>query len=281
MWDKEKRNENTTESKRNLNSSWLMIIVPICIILFLISCFMLGSLLYNMATRDRYAVDMEVGTQGELELFHISYEDENGEIVVEGVTGEDVVAPGTEVTYTVRLENKDNIAIDYLLSCDAEFYNQYEVPIEIRLTDSFGNYILGSDELWVPVTDLNDLAYKGSIPTGEFASFGFSWRWIFEETPDDDTYDTFLGNLEGEEVPGVRVAFLTDSMVSAKLQGRSVLFHRHDYGCCICCILVWILLIISLILLLYNWKIHKKLQEVTEKVEEYESLFRSAASDTP
>lgn len=268
-----KNNENA-KKKADSVRSWLLVLVPVCIVLFLISCFMLGTLLYNMATRDKYAVEMEIGTHNVLELFSIAYEDSTGEVVVKGTNGEDVVAPGLEVNNTVRLENRDNIAIDYILTCEAAFYNEYQIPLQIRLTDGDGNYILGSDTEWVDILELNDLKHRGTIPEGAFEAFGISWRWQYETGEKaDDVYDTFLGDLEGGEVPGITVEFHTDSIASEELSPKHVFLHKYSYGCCICCYLVWLLLIISLILLLYVWKYQKKLKASNEQLEQYELLY--------
>lgn len=274
VWYPDEGEKPEEEDQENYSvRSWLWVLIPVFIILFLLSCFMLGTLLYNMATLDRYAVQLGSGSQGELELFRIIYDDEQGQIVVEGTTGEDVVAPGTEVYNTIRLENPTSVSLDYVLTSEVSFYNEFGIPIEVRMTDEFGNYILGSDLTWVDVMELNDLVYKGTLGKDEFDSLFISWRWKYESGLEEgDLYDTFLGNITGAKVPGIIIAFYTEAVTSPSLSPRHFFLHKNFF-CCLCCYLVWLLLIIALILQFYNIRYRKKLKCAAEDLDRYEELY--------
>lgn len=268
--------ESAKEEKEQENyyiRSWLWILIPVFIILFLISCFMVGTLLYNMATLDRYAVQLGTGVQGELELFNISYDDVKGQIIVEGTTGEDLVAPGIEVNSTIRVENPINRSLDYVLTSKAEYYNEFGIPIEVKLIDPNGNYILGGPFTWVDVMELNSFEYKGKLRNGEFDSYNISWRWKYETGfEEDDLYDTFLGNIGGAKIPGITVAFYTEAITSPSLSPRHFFLHKNFF-CCLCCYLVWLLLFIALILQFYNIRYRKKLKRAAEDLERYAGLY--------
>lgn len=274
--DTEKPQETATTDQKNADyssSSWLWILVPILIILFLLSSFMLGTLLYNYGTVDQYAIQLGNGTMGELELFKIVYDNDKGEIVVEGLTGSDVVAPGTEVHSTIRLENPTNMNLDFFLTSEAGYYNEYPVPVQVRLTDADGNYIVGSEDTWVNITELNALEYQGQLEKEAVTSFGFSWRWVYETgREEDDLYDTFLGNLVGVKTPGVYVAFYVNAETSPSLASRHFHLHKNFY-CCFCCYLVWILLFVSMTLYLYNKKYRRKLRRAIRDLKRYEKLY--------
>ena len=67
--------EIQTETKqKKRRGTWLLILLLIILILFLLSTIVLGSRLYDMATRDQYTVDLGMGEpEGEIELFRIEY----------------------------------------------------------------------------------------------------------------------------------------------------------------------------------------------------------------
>ena len=73
-------NDNTETKEKKRRGTWLLILLIVFIILFLLSSVILGARLYELATRDKYAVDMTIGSDGELELFKIEYGNETGEI---------------------------------------------------------------------------------------------------------------------------------------------------------------------------------------------------------
>ena len=266
-------NEDQAEQKQK-KPSWLVWLLLIIILLFLLSCYMLGSHLYDMATREQYVVNMVADENTEITIFHMEYSNETGNITVSGMDkGEDVVAPGTEEEYVLRLKNEDDVDIRYVLTAGQSFYTEDEVPLLIRLADEHGNFLLGSEEEWVKVSALNDLVYKGMIPVDEVESLFFHWKWEFEG---DDVYDTYLGNLTGEDIAGVNVAFWLECTGDATEAMSENIFvhHSHNWGCCYCCYLAWIILLIALVTVLYAWRIRKKLRKAEERLEELEERMQ-------
>ena len=272
----------TTEEKNNRKKGWgplLWVLLVILLFLFLLTSIVLGSRLYEMATRDQYTVDLGLGeVDGSIELFRIEYENESGEITVQGTNGENVVAPGTTVNYDVRLRNNDDVIIDYLLAPTVEYLSEDKVPIRFKLMDTYGNYILGDEETWVYSDEVNDLYHKGSIHPGEVFTYHMVWEWVFEVDKAQDSYDTFLGNENGEVVPGVRVAIETESVANptpAKSNAHLTHLLGKGFGCCWCCYLVWLLLLVCILLLVWIWKIKKQFNEQAEKLEDYEQLLKA------
>ena len=270
--------ESQSDDQRKVKTgrSWLLFALPIIIVLLLITGLLLGARLYETATRDQHAVQLEIGNLGEIELFKVEYsdgEDGLGQATVKGVNGEQVVAPGTQIDYDVRLRNNDDTHIDYVLVPEAEFTTEDPVPIEVRLVDPYGNYLLGGPEEWVPIELLNSIEHRGTVRQGEVVAYGFNWRWQFESggVP-EDAYDTYLGNKDGVTVPGVEVSFTTESSASTRLPSTGGILHNEaGWGCCICCYLVWILLIVCVVLLAYTWKQHltiRSLSATSQVVEE-------------
>ena len=269
--------QTETKSKKR-RGTWLLILLLIILILFLLSTIILGARLYDLATRDKYTVDLGLGEpEGTIELFRIEYSNEKGEVTVQGLNADNVVAPGTSVGYDIRLRNNDDVIIDFLMTPTVEFLTGDEVPVEFKIMDDYGNYILGSDTEWADSDGMNQLAHKGSIHPGEVFTYHVRWQWLFEVSDEQDDYDTYLGNQDGEVVPGVVVGLETQASANPNLTPKDITHLAHlrgeSWGCCWCCYLVWILLLICLILLIWIWRLRKKLSKHEETMEEYEKVL--------
>ncbi len=266
------------ENKREKNrSTVLMILLVIILFLFIFSAIILGSRLYELATRDQYTVDLGLGDlDGSIELFRIEYENESGEITVQGLNADNVVAPGTTVGYDIRLRNNDDVVIDFLMTPTAEFLTEDAVPVEFKIKDDYGNYILGSDEIWASAAELNALVHKGSIHPGEVFTYHVVWQWVFEVDEERDAYDTYLGNHDGIIVPGVAVGIETQASANPKpVKSNAHMMHLlgEGFGCCWCCWLVWILLLILLLTLIWVWRLKRKVNKQVETLDEYEEVL--------
>ena len=87
----EKESVQTDKRKKQHGGPWLMILLIIFIILFLLTSIVLGARLFERTTRDQHTVDLGLDSpSGDVELFRIQYENEQGEVTVRGVSGEDV-----------------------------------------------------------------------------------------------------------------------------------------------------------------------------------------------
>ena len=249
----------------------ILILLIFVVLLFVLTTVLLGSRLYSLTTRDRYSVDVHLGeADGSVELFRVSYENASGQITVEGVDGQQVVAPGTSIDCDVRLRNKEDIVIDYVIVPEVTYYTDEAIPVNFRIVDTYGNYILGDENTWASAEDMNALTHKGSIHPGEVSTYHVSWQWAFEAGADE--YDTLLGNSEG---PGLTVSLTTQSSASSvEPKTPSHLMHLlgEGFGCCWCCWLVWILVLV--ILLMLAWVLHLKhiLKKQDKQLEEFRQL---------
>ena len=270
--------EKTETKPKKRRGTWLLILLLIMLILFLLTSALLGSRLYDLTTRDQYTVDLGMGEpDGSIELFRIAYSNELGEITVQGVNGDNVVAPGTSVDYDIRLRNNDDVVIDFMMTPTVDFLTGDQVPVVFRIVDTYGNYILGSETQWVRSDDMNALAHKGSIHPGEVFTYHVSWQWVFEVSDEQDAYDTYLGNQSGEVVPGVAVGITTEAMANPYASTKDVTHLAHlrgeSFGCCWCCWIVWLLLLVCLLLIIWIWRLRRNLSRNEEKLEEYEKLL--------
>ena len=86
---------------------------------------MLSFRLHEYVKIDDRVVALKSNMDAKLDIFSVSYANAEGVITVEGLDGDKVVAPGTDVDYTIRLKNQDSIAIDYMLMPSSEFLSEH------------------------------------------------------------------------------------------------------------------------------------------------------------
>ena len=273
--------EQEQETKRKKSRGTLLwVILAILIFFFILTSIILGSRLYDLATRDQYTVDLGVGEpDGGIELFRIEYENELGEITVQGVNGENVVAPGTAVNYDIRLRNNDEMVIDFVMLPVVEFLTGDPVPVEFKIMDDYGNYILGNENTWVSSDEMNALEHRASIHPGEVFTYHVSWQWVFEVSEDQDAYDTFLGTQNGQILPGVRVGIETEAVANPYVTTKDATHVTHlrgeNFGCCWCCWLVWLLLLVCIVLMVSLWRLRRKYNEQVDVLDEYEAVLKA------
>ena len=164
----------------------------ILIILLILSTALLSVRLYDFVTLDKRSLSIKTNTDTGFDLFSINYKNALGEITVEGADGDKVIAPGTDVEYTIRIRNADKVTLNYTLEPVADFHSEYEIPVEARILAPDDTYIAGDAKTWVTISEINSTSDEHTLAPGETAEYYFQWRWPFESG--DDAYDTFLGN---------------------------------------------------------------------------------------
>lgn len=274
----------TEKKEKKRPGAGLILLLIVILILFLLSTIILGSRLYEIATRDQYTVNMGLGEpEGTIELFRIQYENDLGEITVQGVNADNVIAPGTTVSYDLRLRNNDDVVIDFMMTPTVDFLTADKVPVEFKMVDAYGNYILGSETEWATSDDMNAFNHKGSIHPGEVFTYHISWQWVFEVNDEQDAYDTYLGSQNGEVVPGVAVGITTESVANpTPVKSNAHMMHLlgEGLGCCWCCWIVWFLLLVAVVLVIWIWRLKKKLKKLEKVVDEYKETMKLTGMDT-
>lgn len=263
-------NMNTKKHHNRFSKSAVWTVLVILIILTIISATLLTIRLVNYIKVDDREVLLYSDLEKGIDLFSVKYKNSSGEVTVEGLDGQKVVAPGTAVEYTIRLRNKDKIAIDYEMIPDIKCTTEHILPIVVRMLDYDGNYIVGDAKTWVAIDEIGDLSEKRTLVKGESVEYVFEWKWEFESG--NDEYDTFLGNISGIENVGIAVAFQLYAEANTVI-GTNGGFMKSGLGDIVFAGLAFILLIIAIILLvlaIVKYKKNKALevpQEEEEKVD--------------
>lgn len=236
-----------TDNRERVLKSTFWTAFAILVILLIFSTALLSIRLYDFVTLDKRSLSIKTNTSEEFDLFSINYRNDVGEITVDGVDGDKVIAPGTEVEYTIRIRNSDKVTLNYTVEPLAEFHSEHEIPVQTRIINPDDTYLAGSAKSWVTLGEINNTEGEGSLKAGETAEYIFQWRWPFENG--DDKYDTFLGDNVFEEEIGVTVSFSVYAQADTTADANGGIFGGI-YGSTIRILLFTLLLIVAIILLI-------------------------------
>ena len=132
-------------------------------------------------------------------IFKVSYDNDSGDITVDGGSNK-VIAPGTTNTYYFEIENNGNVGVEYQVTMDAYISsNMTTIPVDAKLSDYTGKYIIGSETSWENVLNVSPerVNETGELSVGNKMRYEFLWQWPYEHG--DDAFDTMLGNLAVDE----------------------------------------------------------------------------------
>jgi hypothetical protein len=133
-------------------------------------------------------------TNTQVEIFKVSYVNGEQIITVKSDNGDKVIAPGTENSYTFKLKNTGNVALDYTVEIDAYFTPaDIEIPITGRLNRYDGTWVIGGKDEHAKVPVLDTAEDNATLGAGKYTYYTLDWLWPFESG--NDELDTMLGNL--------------------------------------------------------------------------------------
>lgn len=145
------------------------------------------------------------GNNTEIEIFKMTYENENGDITVKSENGEAVIAPGTGNSTAFKLKNTGNVPLDYYVNLNLIISSTNEdlkLPLKIRLSRYDGVWIVGGPDEYMDVYQVSSEGDTGVLGPGKYIYYTLDWIWPFEGEEDieiADMFDTGLGNLKVEE----------------------------------------------------------------------------------
>lgn len=144
-------------------------------------------------------------TRTEVDIFRTEYEGTEAsgtseEITVQNAMEVDrmkLIAPGTENEYVFWVKNTGQTDIVYRVWFEEHGQEGFMLPLEVRV--KHGNkYVLGTEDSWLPIAELNTFAHEGSLREKNYAQYTLEWRWPFER--EDDVADTYLGDTAVNQV---------------------------------------------------------------------------------
>lgn len=152
-------------------------------------------------------------TNTRVEIFRVSYVNGENVITVNSNNGEKVIAPGTQNSYTFKLKNTGNVALDYIVEIDAYFTPaNIDIPITGRLNRYDGKWVVGSKNEYVSVPTLDAAVDGASLGAGKYTYYTLDWQWLYESG--NDELDTMLGDLAKNEDLIFTIVIKTTAVVS-------------------------------------------------------------------
>lgn len=151
---------------------------------------------------EKFIAEPGMSIETDLSIFCATYGNENEEITVRSLGEDKVVAPGTANSHIIRIANTGNCALDYELNVKDLFPNTATdrvVPIEIRMTDYSGKYVIGDEDTWKSLEEINVTCDTGTVGKNCYVYYTLEWRWPYEGDENVDLYDTMLGTLSNTE----------------------------------------------------------------------------------
>lgn len=135
--------------------------------------------------------------QSTIEIFKISYENGEKVITVASDNEDKVIAPGTKNSYTFKLKNTSNVAMDYDLQVKTSVSpSNLEIPLEGKINRFDGKWIFGNKENYDVMNGFKMMSDSYTLGAGKFSYYTLDWQWPFDG---NDELDTYLGNLSVDE----------------------------------------------------------------------------------
>ena len=138
--------------------------------------------------------------------------------------GDKLLAPGSGNSYAFTLANTGRMPLDFTLSFECwQEGSDTVLPIEARLLDGSGVYLLGDESAWAPARELNDAQDARALRSGQSVDYVFEWVWPFEREDEEhgvgyyDAEDTGLGNAAMDGDISLHIRILTVAEIDEEL----------------------------------------------------------------
>lgn len=142
--------------------------------------------------------------QDTLDVFKAEYNSALGEAVISSNTGDAIFAPGASVSYSFKIKNNGNVAMDYNVLIDFAFlknnadFGMENSPLQVRLFKKDGGvYIVGDKDSFVSVSELGEYYDSGVLGINCYNEYDLEIFWLFENG--NDQHDTWLASLSADE----------------------------------------------------------------------------------
>ncbi len=136
-------------------------------------------------------------TQNDVSIFSSQYVNGENQTTVLSQNGDNVIAPGAISKYSFYMRNGGNMAVRYdfdfafILKIAGVETKASEFPLSVRMTDTKGNYVMGSASEWLGLDADKANECSGILGANSYEQFDLEIMWAFEG---HDELDTMLGN---------------------------------------------------------------------------------------
>ena len=146
-------------------------------------------------------------TNTKVDIFKSSYINKLEQITAQSHDGDKIIAPGTSNSFVFKLANTGDVPLSFELDIDAYITPEgYHLPVKARMQRYDSKWLLGGDNQWHDVPQLDNVADSGTMGAGKYFYYTLDWEWPFEI---DDQYDTYLGNQAVDEDISITIVIKT------------------------------------------------------------------------
>ena len=281
--------ESMGESKQSTRKQWvyIMLMVNIVFILLLMTLGIIALRVGNTLPEGvdvlfivgkNPSVDFEDSNEGggkwksgkNVDMFKAQYENGEGTPTVVSQDGTKLIAPGTKTTYRFTMNNDGNMAVDYFTDLDFvlkignETVTDYQFPLQVRLLNDRGEYLIGDENTYEQVAKASLDQYRSILGAKSFETFELQLIWLFEGG--NDELDTLYGDLSAEK--GVTLTLTINTTAEESLdptaQGgtKMEVEGTEEYGGTIRWLwLVMLILNTAIIVFYVAWLMNKRVQK--------------------
>lgn len=281
--------ERMGESKQSTRKQWvyIMLMVNIVFILLLMTLGIIALRVGNTLPEGvdvlfivgkNPSVDIEDSNEGggkwksgkNVDMFKAQYENGEGTPTVVSQDGTKLIAPGTKTTYRFTMNNDGNMAVDYFTDLDFvlkignETVTDYQFPLQVRLLNDRGEYLIGNENTYEQVAKASLDQYRSILGAKSFETFELQLIWLFEGG--NDELDTMYGDLSAEK--GVTLTLTINTTAEESLdptaQGgtKMEVEGTEEYGGTIRWLwLVMLILNTAIIVFYVAWLMNKRVQK--------------------
>lgn len=281
--------ESMGESKQSTRKQWvyIMLMVNIVFILLLMTLGIIALRVGNTLPEGvdvlfivgkNPSVDFEDSNEGggkwksgkNVDMFKAQYENGEGTPTVVSQDGTKLIAPGTKTTYRFTMNNDGNMAVDYFTDLDFvlkignETVTDYQFPLQVRLLNDRGEYLIGDENTYEQVAKASLDQYRSILGAKSFETFELQLIWLFEGG--NDELDTMYGDLSAEK--GVTLTLTINTTAEESLdptaQGgtKMEVEGTEEYGGTIRWLWLVMLMVNTAIIVFYvAWLMNKRVQK--------------------
>lgn len=281
--------ESMGESKQSTRKQWvyIMLMVNIVFILLLMTLGIIALRVGNTLPEGvdvlfivgkNLSVDIEDSNEGggkwksgkNVDMFKAQYENGEGTPTVVSQDGTKLIAPGTKTTYRFTMNNDGNMAVDYFTDLDFvlkignETVTDYQFPLQVRLLNDRGEYLIGNENTYEQVAKASLDQYRSILGAKSFETFELQLIWLFEGG--NDELDTMYGDLSAEK--GVTLTLTINTTAEESLdptaQGgtKMEVEGTEEYGGTIRWLWLVMLMVNTAIIVFYvAWLMNKRVQK--------------------
>ena len=281
--------ESMGESKQSTRKQWVYIMLMVNIV-FILLLMMLGIIALRVGNTlpegvdvlfivgKNPSVDFEDSNEGggkwksgkNVDMFKAQYENGEGTPTVVSQDGTKLIAPGTKTTYRFTMNNDGNMAVDYFTDLDFvlkignETVTDYQFPLQVRLLNDRGEYLIGNENTYEQVAKASLDQYRSILGAKSFETFELQLIWLFEGG--NDELDTMYGDLSAEK--GVTLTLTINTTAEESLdptaQGgtKMEVEGTEEYGGTIRWLWLVMLMVNTAIIVFYvAWLMNKRVQK--------------------